>query len=41
MPAYKHLDDVRITNMTTYLFGPYWTQNLAEMGAQVVKNSSP
>ena len=37
MPAINLLDDVKIADMTTFIFGPYCTQALADMGADVVK----
>jgi crotonobetainyl-CoA:carnitine CoA-transferase CaiB-like acyl-CoA transferase len=37
MPASTVLADVHIADMSTVLFGPYCTQILADMGAQVVK----
>lgn len=37
MPASSVLSDIKIADMTSTLFGPYCTQTLADMGAQVVK----
>lgn len=37
MPASLLLDDVKIVDMTTVLMGPYCTQILADMGADIVK----
>ena len=37
MPATTILSDIKITEMTSAMFGPYCTQTLADMGADVVK----
>lgn len=37
MPAAQLLKDVKIADMSTVIFGPYCTQTLADMGADVVK----
>ncbi|MEM9939248.1 MAG: CoA transferase [Pseudomonadota bacterium] len=37
MPASTLLSDVKIADMSTVIFGPYCTQTLADMGADVVK----
>jgi len=37
MPGSSILTDLKITDMTSILFGPYCTQTLADMGADVVK----
>ena len=37
MPAAQLLSDVKIADMSTVIFGPYCTQTLADMGADVVK----
>lgn len=37
MPATSLLSNIKIADMTSILFGPYCTQTLADMGAEVVK----
>ncbi|MDB5480881.1 MAG: CoA transferase [Caulobacteraceae bacterium] len=41
MPGSTVLSDVRIADMSTVLFGPYCTQTLGDMGAEVVKVEPP
>ncbi|MBW1708040.1 MAG: CoA transferase, partial [Deltaproteobacteria bacterium] len=37
----KHLEGVRVIDLTAYLSGPFVSLNLAAMGAEVIKIERP